>query len=202
MVSRDVKVRAVSAWMLMSIVGNMMMPDVKIQKAEIAADANVELIGNLTIQAPSKPALDDLLASEIETEIEPEEETTEETFYGLSDSDKETLARIAMAEAEECGVYGKALVIAVVLNRVESDEFPDTVRDVVYQENQFTSVSNESGRYYTKMPDSECYEAVELVCSGWDESNGALYFESCTGSSWQSRNLTLLFQYGKHKFYS
>lgn len=118
----------------------------------------------------------------------------------LSEEDKEILLQLAMAEAEGEGTRGKALVIAVVLNRVLGENFPDTVEEVVFQNKQFESASS-GGRYYTVVPDQECYEALDLILDGWDDSNGALYFESCNGDSWQSRNLELLFTYGNHRFY-
>lgn len=114
--------------------------------------------------------------------------------------DSEMLLKIAMAEAEGEGVEGKALVMMVVLNRVWSDSFPDTIEEVIFQPNQF-SVTVDGGRYWTTEPDAGCYEALELIMQGWDESEGALYFESCEGSSWHSGNLEYLFQVGNHKFY-
>lgn len=55
------------------------------------------------------------------------------------------LAKIAMAEAESEDTEGKALVMLVVLNRVWSDEFPDTIAGVIFQDGQFSPISN--GRY-------------------------------------------------------
>lgn len=138
-----------------------------------------------------------------ETQETPEAESTYESMIGSRDwgaEDAEMLLRIAMAEAEGEGTKGKALVMLVVLNRVWSDEFPDTVEEVIFQKNQF-SVTMPGGRYYTTEPDEECMEALHLVNTGWDESYGALYFESCEGDSWHSRNLEFLFQAGNHKFY-
>lgn len=117
-----------------------------------------------------------------------------------SAEDSEILLKIAMAEAEGESTRGKALVMLVVLNRVWSDEFPDTVEDVVFQPRQFSPVG-EDGRYWTVEPDRDCYEALELIMQGWDESGGALYFESCENSSWHSENLEYLYQFGNHKFY-
>lgn len=114
--------------------------------------------------------------------------------------DDEILLRIAMAEAEGEGTEGKALVMCVVMNRVNYEKFPDNIKDVVFEKNQFSPV-REGGRYYTETPDQECYEALDMVKHGWDESQGALYFESGEGDTWHSRNLDFLFQYGGHKFY-
>ena len=118
----------------------------------------------------------------------------------LDADESEILCKIAMAEAESEGVHGKALVMLVVLNRVWSDGFPGTIKEVVFQRGQFAP-TEEGGRYWTTEPDVECYEALKLVESGWDESLGALYFESCDGETWHSRNLEKIFEYGNHKFY-
>ena len=111
------------------------------------------------------------------------------------------LAKIAMAEAEGEDVEGKALVILVVLNRVWSDKFPDSIPEVIFQEGQFSPVGN--GRFDRVEPDRECYEALELIqLNKWDESQGALYFESEGKSSWHRDNLHFLFQHGNHYFYT
>lgn len=52
------------------------------------------------------------------------------------------IALITMAEAEGEGEYGQRLVIDTILNRLDSERFPDTVSDVVYQRNQFSCVSD------------------------------------------------------------
>lgn len=81
------------------------------------------------------------------------------------------LEKIAMAEAEGEDTEGKALVMLVVLNRVWSDKFPDTISDVIFQEGAFTSISN--GRYDRVEPNNDCYAAMELITTGqWDGSNG------------------------------
>ena len=79
---------------------------------------------------------------------------TEEPLIASMDWDKDDsylLCKIAMAEAESEGVKGKALVMLVVLNRVWSNEFPDTIEEVIFQKNQFSPVAN--GRYDAVEPD-------------------------------------------------
>ena len=120
--------------------------------------------------------------------------------YDWDGEDERMLAKIAMAEAEGESVEGKALVILVVLNRVWSDQFPDSIKEVIFQKNQFSPVA-EGGRYWTTEPDAGCYEALELVMGGWDESQGAFYFESTGRDGWHSQNLEFLFEFGGHKFY-
>lgn len=140
----------------------------------------------------------------IETETaETKKMEAEETLIYSRDwgaEDAEILLKVAMAEAEGESAEGKALVMLVVLNRVWSDGFPNSVEEVVFQEKQF-SVTAEGGRYYTTTPDEDCLEALRLIENGWDESQGALYFESCREESWHSRNLEFLYQVGNHRFY-
>ena len=118
--------------------------------------------------------------------------------------DAELLLKIAMAEAEGESTEGKAMVMLVVLNRTWSKDFPNSIEEVIFQTEptrQF-SVTEPGDRWYTTEPDEDCVKALQLVESGWDESWGALYFESCGNDpSWHSENLDFLFQLGKHKFY-
>lgn len=137
-----------------------------------------------------------------ETEAETEE-TSQTLIYSMDWDIEESylLAKIAMAEAEGEGTEGKALVMLVVLNRVWSDKFPGTISEVIYQEDQFSPVAN--GRFDRVEPDEDCYKALDMIqIDKWDESNGALYFESESASGWHRRNLKFLFQHGKHYFYT
>lgn len=114
------------------------------------------------------------------------------------------LAKIAMAEAEGEDTVGKALVVMTVLNRVLSDCFPGTIEEVIMEEHGGTyqfSVVRTGGRWWRVEPDADCYAAVDMVARGWDESLGALYFESNGGSAWHQRNLEFLFRHGNHNFY-
>ena len=151
--------------------------------------------------------------ADIVAETQPEEkEEIQETdvpeessgMIGSMDWDSEDaylLAKIAMAEAEGEDVEGKALVILVVLNRVWSGKFPDSIPEVIFQDGQFSPVSNV--RFDRVEPDRECYEALELIqLNKWDESQGALYFESDGKSNWHRNNLHFLFQHGNHYFYT
>lgn len=129
--------------------------------------------------------------------------SVDSSIIGNMDWDAEDaymLAKIAMAEAESEDTKGKALVMLVILNRVWSDEFPDTIEGVIFQDGQFSPISN--GRYDEVEPDTDCYRALQLIqIDGWDESHGATYFESKSESNWHSEHLTFLFQHGKHYFY-
>lgn len=58
------------------------------------------------------------------------------------EEDVELIALITVAEAEGESEKGKRLVIDTILNRVDSNYFPDSISEVIYQKNQFTSVWN------------------------------------------------------------
>lgn len=133
-------------------------------------------------------------------EVEIEEEIEEPS---ISNEEYKELAQIIMAEAGGEDLEGKILVGNVIMNRVNSDEFPDdiisVVRQVVNGTYQFSPVLD--GRINTVIPTEECYQAIDMILDDYDISQGALYFEACKGETWHSRNLEFLFQHGGHKFY-
>lgn len=161
---------------------------------------------------PEADVLTEAPAQEVETETLKEAVESNrypEFSYSKDWSSEESylLAKIAMAEAEGESIQTKTLVILTGLNRVQSDEFPDTIHDVIFQYNSKTDVYQFSpvipgGRWWTTEPNEDCWEAVRVVQEAqYDYSGGALFFESCDYDSWHSRNLTFLYQSGNMKFY-
>lgn len=132
-----------------------------------------------------------------------QQEPIQETRSGSGNSRNEyLLARLAMAEAEGESIEGKAMVIRVVLNREESSAFPDTIEEVIFEDGQFTPVEN--GRFNRVEPNAECWAALDMVLiDGWDESEGALYFEAVYNgeNTWHSENLEYIKTVGNHNFY-
>ena len=72
-------------------------------------------------------------------------EIVSEKMKHLSQEDVDLISRVVMAEAEDEPYEGKIYVVDTILNRVDSKHFPNTVREVIYQKDQFTSMWN--GRY-------------------------------------------------------
>lgn len=139
----------------------------------------------------------------IDTVVEVKEfdcvETQEtETVERFTEKEKYMLAKIAMAEAEGCRIKAKELVIHTVLSRIESDMFPNTVEEVIFQKNQFTPISD--GRWNKVEPNEECWQALENVLSS-SESKDILFFESCKGDSWHNKNLKLVCEEDGMRFY-
>lgn len=91
----------------------------------------------------------------------------------VNEREMNLLARIVFAEARGESYEGQVAVAAVVLNRLESPEFPDTIEGVIEESGAFTAVDD--GQYYMT-PNSEAYRAVQDALRGEDPSRGALYY--------------------------
>lgn len=110
------------------------------------------------------------------------------------------LARIISAEARGESVEGQIAVGNVVMNRVRSNQFPNTIKDVVFQKGQFSPVTNGS---IHKDPTQTALESARKVLDGQVVvSNDALYFYSpkYTGRSNWIRSRTVLHEIGTHRF--
>lgn len=92
---------------------------------------------------------------------------------GYAESDLNLLARVINGEAAGESYVGKVAVAAVVLNRVRSPQFPNTVAGVIYQPWQFSCVGN---WLFNSTPSADSYSAARAALGGWDPTNGALYY--------------------------
>lgn len=90
----------------------------------------------------------------------------------LTSQEEYELRAIAEAEARNQGVKGMALIMRVVLNRLERGGYGEDVHSVIFAQSQFYTVGMPSKRYLSK----ESELAYMWVINGWDESKGALYF--------------------------
>ena len=146
-----------------------------------------------------------LQAMGIRTEDENvETEVPQDKFISLENNDYNVLLKIVEAEAGSEDLAGKMLVANVVLNRVNSPSFPDSVTDVVYQTHkgraQFSPTEN--GTIDTVTVSQETIFAVKGVMIGDDNSMGALYFRSVHSSgTWHDRALQRVLEHGNHIFY-
>lgn len=124
-----------------------------------------------------------------------------------SDDELDVLYRIVEAEATGEDIVGKILVANVILNRVNHESFPDTIREVVFQKAggcyQFSPISDK--RFWTVKVTEETKEAVIRAVSGEDYSRGALYFmcrKRTRKARWFDTHLKRLFEHGGHEFYT
>ena len=163
------------------------------QRKQAAAQTQIE-----TLQ---KQILKERQEEEARKKAEEERRAARRIKY--TDEDYQVLLRIVQAEAGICDPKGKILVADVIINRVLSGKFPDSVKAVVYQPSQFQPVSN--GTINTVKVTAETIECVDRALAGEDYSNGALYFmnrrASGSAASWFDRRLTYLFAHDGHEFF-
>lgn len=83
------------------------------------------------------------------------------------------LARVVGGEAESEPYQGKVAVAAVILNRVDSDQFPNSLAGVIYQPHAFESITNGIAN---RAPSADSVRAAQDAINGWDPSYGCLFF--------------------------
>ena len=117
---------------------------------------------------------------------------------GYSSSDLYLLAKCVYAEARGEPYVGQVAVAAVVLNRVKSSSFPNTIAGVIYQPYAFTAVAD--GQINLE-PDATARSAAQDALNGWDPTYGCLYYynPATATSAWiWSREVRLTI--GRHNF--
>ena len=190
------------------LAGNLLEKEVQ-QKQEIQQESKEELerINEQIVMDAKIKALEaeeNARQKALEEERRREEEKKAASRKAVSDDDYQVLLRIVQAEAGVCDEKGKILVANVVLNRVKSQEFPDSVRSVVYEPSQCSPVSD--GSINSVKVTEETKECVNRALEGEDYSDGALYFMNRRGSrsravSWFDSHLTYLFRHQNHEFF-
>lgn len=113
-------------------------------------------------------------------------------------SDLNLLSRVVYGEARGEPYEGQVAVAAVVLNRVKSSSFPNTISGVVYQSGAFDIVRDGQ---INLTPNSTAKKAAQDAYNGWDPSKGAIYYfnPSTATSKWiWSRPMTVTI--GRHRF--
>jgi len=115
-----------------------------------------------------------------------------------TNSDLYLLAKCIYAEARGESYTGQVAVGAVILNRVASSAFPNTIAGVIYQKNAFTAVSD--GQINLE-PDKTAMNAASDAMNGWDPTYGCIYYynPAVATSSWIFGRKTVT-TIGKHVF--
>ena len=125
-----------------------------------------------------------------------------EMSFGASNSDRDVqlIARAINGEARGEPYEGQVAVGAVILNRVRSADFPNTIAGVIYQPGAFTAVSD--GQINVPIdPNSTVVKAAEDAMNGWDPTYGCLYYwNPATATSKWIWSRQIVIKIGKHNF--
>ena len=117
---------------------------------------------------------------------------------GYSESDINLIARVVYGEARGEPYTGKVAVAAVILNRVKSSSFPNSVSGVVYQNGAFDAVADGQ---YNLTPDSSAVKAVKDAINGWDPTYGSIYYYNPkTATNQWIRTRPIVVTIGNHVF--
>ncbi|MDD3947067.1 MAG: spore cortex-lytic enzyme [Clostridia bacterium] len=117
---------------------------------------------------------------------------------GVSSSDAYLLARVVYGEARGEPYTGQVAVAAVILNRVRSSSFPNTIAGVVYQPWAFTVVQDGQ---INLTPDSTAKKAANDALNGWDPTYGCLfYYNPATATNAWIRSKEIRLTIGEHVF--
>lgn len=120
------------------------------------------------------------------------------TSSQTSSTDLNLLARVVYGEARGEPYTGQVAVAAVVLNRVKSSSFPNTVAGVVYQSGAFDCVSDGQ---INLTPNQTAYNAARDALNGWDPTYGCLfYYNPRTATSKWMLSRPVKLNIGNHAF--
>lgn len=120
------------------------------------------------------------------------------SYGGFSESEIALLAKIISAEARGESYEGQVAVGAVIMNRIESASFPNTLSGVIYQPGAFSCLYD--GGINAAVADS-AYQAARDAINGWDPSGGAIYYYNPVKSTSQwifTREVITVI--GEHRF--
>jgi len=133
----------------------------------------------------------------------------DQLLINIANRSRDVLERIIHSEARGEDLRGQILVGNVIMNRHNSPDFPNGIRNVVFASGinnagrrvfQFSPVGN--GAYARAEPSESVIEAVTKVLNGVDHSQGALFFNVRGLDSWASQARTRLFTHGNHDFFA
>lgn len=128
----------------------------QLQSTIIVPGQTLVIPANNSVAAPATPA-----ASPVTTN------------HNFTQEELNLLARTVYSEARGEPFEGQVAVAAVVLNRLNDPDFPNTVREVIFQPLAFTAVAD--GQFWLT-PNQRAYDAVHYAINGWDPVDGALYY--------------------------
>ncbi len=146
-------------------------------------------------------------AGYIFAERRPKVETVAAPTVAYTEEERTMMEYVVQQEVRGASIEHKRIIAYVILNRVKSNAFPDTIAEVLTQKNQFCSIENYYQRNYP--PDADTKQAVAEVLSGTtpDLSQNAMFFYApkwAVGSAanWFENRLSFCFEMEGHRFFT
>lgn len=132
--------------------------------------------------------------------LKPEKRLTNTEILEFSYDDAQLLLAVGRTEGGPT-LLGQLWAIRTIINRVQSDDFPNTVEEVIHQEGQFEVIDN--GMWENADINSDTHIALAMIEGGWDETQGALYWEanSNTENSWHATHLEFIAEIEGNRYY-
>lgn len=134
--------------------------------------SGIYYICNDTNNYKVKPCEVPTIEEPVYTSQEPQKEACtieEDNLY--TEAERELLARVIMSEGSNLPYHGKLAIMGTIINRVNSDKFPNTIEEVIYQENQYSTSDNGT-------PTEECYTAIDDVIYNGSFPPDMFYFRT------------------------
>ena len=147
---------------------------------------------------PIEPNPVELVKNEVRYTANWDADTSDNTIE-VSYADAQLLMMVASAEALNQGTEGMKKIMMVILNRVSSDQFPNTIQEVVYQPGQFESVT--SGSIYNAQITPEVRQALADVEKNLDYDSSIVAFETSVNGRSLERYFDYLYSVQDHDFY-
>lgn len=122
-------------------------------------------------------------ATQTSVQSTPPSSSMQSGVSGLSASDLNLMAHVVYGEARGEPFVGQVAIAAVILNRIKSSKFPNTVPGVIYVPGAFEAIANGQAN---KSPNAEAKKAVLDAVKGWDPTHGALFYfnPAKTNNAW------------------
>lgn len=127
------------------------------------------------------------------------EENCCDSTIQISYEDAQRLMKIAYAEAGNQGIDGQLIIMQTVWNRVQSPDFPDSIKEVIEQPGQFQSYK--TGMYDRAEPTAETHEALAQFESNKKHDNRVIAFETSANGRSLEKHFDFLFTLKDHDFY-
>ena len=130
------------------------------------------------------------------------DDTKKDTCVDLTYEDAQILMKIAVLE-DHTDEVSQAYIMSLILNRVNSPNFPNTIREVVEQklDQKYQFLSLNDKRYINAEPDVNSHLALALIESGQIKTDYLFYEALYVKNSWASRNREKVCEYGGSRFY-